>query len=115
MSDLHKVLTAEHDVWHWQILHFRRWPNLSSFQNRVILKSNIVCFDLMIIYVKGVSSNIGAAPEINILPVQDIVSGSLHFVPVTHNLCQFSVYDILLKFENLPVIDRQKTNPVSHT
>ena len=44
------------------------------------------------------------APEINISLVSDNVSGSRHFVPVTHNLCQSSVYDILLKFENLPVI-----------
>ena len=44
------------------------------------------------------------APEINISPVQDIVSGSRHFMPVTRNSCRSSVYDILLKFENLPVI-----------
>ena len=47
---------------------------------------------------------ISSAPEINILPVPDIVSGSPHFVPVIHNSCRSSVYDILLKFENLPVI-----------
>ena len=34
-------------------------PYLSSFQNGAILYSNIVTFDFMIIYVKGVSSNIG--------------------------------------------------------
>ena len=44
-----------------------------------------------------------AAPEMNILPVPDIVSGSRHFVPVTRNSCRSSVYDTLLKFENLPV------------
>ena len=43
------------------------------------------------------------APEINISPVPDIVSGSLHFVPVTRDSCQSSVYDIVLKFENLSV------------
>ena len=43
-------------------------------------------------------------PEINISPVTDIVSGSRHFVPVTRNSCRSSVYDILLKFENKPVI-----------
>ena len=42
-----------------------------------------------------------AAPEINISPVLDIVSGSRHFVPVTRRC---SVYDILLKYENLMVI-----------
>ena len=45
-----------------------------------------------------------SAPEINISPAPDIVSGGRHFVPVTRNLCRSSVYDILLKFENLPVI-----------
>ena len=40
------------------------------------------------------------APEINICPVPDMVSGSRHFVRVTRNLCWSSVYDILLKFEN---------------
>ena len=44
------------------------------------------------------------SPEINISPVSDIVSGSRHFVPVTRHWCRSSVYDILLKFENLPVI-----------
>ena len=43
-------------------------------------------------------------PEINILPVPDIMSGSRHFVLVTRNSCRSSVYDVLLKFENLPVI-----------
>ena len=42
-----------------------------------------------------------AAPEINISLVPDIVSGCRHFVPVTRNWCRSSVYDILLKFENL--------------
>ena len=45
-----------------------------------------------------------AAPEINISSVLDIVFGSRHFVPVTRNPCQTSVYDILLKFKNLSVI-----------
>ena len=45
-----------------------------------------------------------AAPEMNISLVPDTVTGSQHFVLVTRNLCQSSVYDILLKFENLPVI-----------
>ena len=45
-----------------------------------------------------------AAPEINISPVPDIVSDSQHFVPVICDSCRSSVYDILLKFENLPVI-----------
>ena len=34
-------------------------PYLYSFQNGVILSSNIVTFDFMIIYVNGISSNIG--------------------------------------------------------
>ena len=34
----------------------------------------------------------------------DIVSGSRHIVPVFRDSCQSSVYDILLKFENLSVI-----------
>ena len=34
----------------------------------------------------------------------DTMSGNGHFVPVTRNLCWSSVYDILLKFENMPVI-----------
>ena len=41
-----------------------------------------------------------SAPEINISPVPDIVSGSRQFVPVTRNSCRSSVYDILLTFEN---------------
>ena len=43
-------------------------------------------------------------PEINISPVSDIVSGSRHFVLVTRYSWRSFVYDILLKFENLPVI-----------
>ena len=57
-----------------------------------------------------------SAPEINISPVPDIVSGSQHFVPVTRNSCRSSVYDILLKFENLPVIvtGRKRILSVTH-
>ena len=56
------------------------------------------------------------APEINISPVSDIVSGSRHFVRVTRNWCRSSVYDILLKFENLPVIvtGRKRILSVTH-
>ena len=43
-------------------------------------------------------------PEINTSPLLDIVSGSRYFVPVTRNSYRSSVYVILLKFENLPVI-----------
>ena len=39
-----------------------------------------------------------SAPELNIWPVLEIVSGSRHFVLVTRNSCRSSVYDILLKF-----------------
>ena len=55
------------------------------------------------------------APEINISPVPDIVSGR-HFVPVSRNSCRSSVYDILLKFENLPVIvtGRKRILSVTH-
>ena len=45
-----------------------------------------------------------AAPEINILLVPGMVSDSRHFVTVTGDLSWSSVYDILLKFENLSVI-----------
>ena len=57
-----------------------------------------------------------AAPEINISPVPDIESGSRHFVPVTCNSCRSSLYDILLKFENLPVIvtGRKRILSVTH-
>ena len=34
----------------------------------------------------------------------DTMSGSRHFLPVTRNSSRSSVYDILLKLENLPVI-----------
>ena len=44
------------------------------------------------------------ATEINISPVPYIVSDSRYFVPVTRNSCRSFVYDILLKFENLPVM-----------
>ena len=56
------------------------------------------------------------APEINISPVPDIVSGSRHFVPVTRNLCRSFVYDTLLKFENLSVIvtGRKRILSVTH-
>ena len=56
------------------------------------------------------------APEIDISPVPDIVSDSRHFVPVTRNLYLSFVYDILLKFENLPVIvtDRKRIMSVTH-
>ena len=57
-----------------------------------------------------------SALEINISPVQDTESGSRHFVPVTRNLYRSSVYDILLKFENLPVIvtGRKRILSVTH-
>ena len=57
-----------------------------------------------------------AAPEINISPVLDIVSGSRHFVLVTCNSCRSSLYDILVKFENLPVIvtGRKRILSVTH-
>ena len=38
-----------------------------------------------------------SAPEINISPVLDIVSGSRLFVSVTRNSCWSSVYNVLLK------------------
>ena len=46
----------------------------------------------------------------------DNVSGSQHFVPVTRNLCRSSVYDMLLKFLDLPVIvtGRKRTLSVTH-
>ena len=52
----------------------------------------------------------------NISPVLDIVSGSRHFVPVTRISCRSSVYDILLKFENLLVIvtGRKQILSVTH-
>ena len=55
-------------------------------------------------------------PEINISPVPNTMSGSRHFVPVTRNLCRSSVYDILLTFENLPVIatGRKRILSVTH-
>ena len=46
---------------------------------------------------------IRTAPEINISLILDIVSGSRYFLPITLNLCQSSLYDILLNFEHLPV------------
>ena len=60
--------------------------------------------------------NFDSMPEINISPVADIVSGSRHFVPVTRNMCRSSVYDILLKFENMPVIvtGRKRILSVTH-
>ena len=56
------------------------------------------------------------APEMNILSVPDIASGSRHFVPVTCNSCRSPVFDILLKFENLPVIvtGRKRILSVTH-
>ena len=57
-----------------------------------------------------------AAPEINILTVSDIMSGSRHFVPVTRNSCRSSLYDVLLKFENLLVTmtGRKRILSVTH-
>ena len=54
--------------------------------------------------------------EINILSVPDFVSGSRQFVPVTRNSCRSFAYDILLKFENLPVIvtGRKRILSVTH-
>ena len=65
---------------------------------------------------KLASKNVGAAPAIHISPVPDIVSGSWHFVPVTRDSCRSSVYNILLKFENLPVIvtNRKRILSVAH-
>ena len=58
---------------------------------------------------------IRAAPEINISPVPDIVSDSRHFVPVSRNSCRSSVYDVLLKFKNLPAIVTGKKRILSVT
>ena len=57
-----------------------------------------------------------SAPEINISSVPDIVSGSRHFLKVTWNSCWSSVYDTLLKFENLLVIvtGRKRIPSVTH-
>ena len=57
-----------------------------------------------------------AAPEIDILLVPDIVSGSRHFAPVTRDSFRSSVYVILLKFENLSVIvtGRKRILSVTH-
>ena len=76
----------------------------------------IVCFSIEEKTSKLASKNVGATPEINISPVPDIVSGSRHFVPVTCNLCRSTVYDILLKSKNLPVIvtDRKRILSVTH-
>ena len=56
------------------------------------------------------------APKINISLMPDIVSGSRHFVPVIRNSFRSSVYDTLLKFENLPVIvtGRKRILSVKH-
>ena len=53
---------------------------------------------------------------INVWQVPDIVSDSLKFVPVTPSSWRSSVYDILLKFENLPVIviGRKRILSVKH-
>ena len=59
--------------------------------------------------------NFDSMPEINISPVADIVSGSRHLVPVTRNSFQSFVFDILLKFENLPVIVTGKKRILSVT
>ena len=50
------------------------------------------------------------------MSVPDIVSGSRHLVPVTHNSCRSSVYDILLNSEILPVIltGRKRILSVTH-
>ena len=56
-----------------------------------------------------------SAPEINILPVPDTISGSRHLVPVTYNSYRSSVYDMRLKFENLPVIVNGKKRILSVT
>ena len=55
-------------------------------------------------------------PEIDISPMTEIMSGSRHFVPVTRNSCLSSVYDILLKYENLAVIvtGRKRILSVTH-
>ena len=57
-----------------------------------------------------VATNRSPAPEINTM------SGSRQFVPVTRNSCRSSVYDILLKFENLSVIvtGRKQILTVTH-
>ena len=56
------------------------------------------------------------APEMNISPVPDIVSGSQNFVPVSGNSCRSSVYDVPLKFKNLLVIvtGRKRILSVTH-
>ena len=48
-------------------------------------------------------------------PLPYTMSGSRHFVPVTRNSCWSSVYGILLKFENLPVIVSGRKRILSDT
>ena len=45
-----------------------------------------------------------SAPEINISPVPDTMTCSRHIVPVKRISFRSSLYDILLEFDNLPVI-----------
>ena len=49
-------------------------------------------------------------------PLPDTMSGGRDFVPVTRNLCRAYVYDILIKFEKLPVIvtGRKQILSVTH-
>ena len=57
-----------------------------------------------------------AAPEMNISLVPDTMSSGRHFVSVTRNSCWSSVYDILLKLENLlvTVTGRKRILSVTH-
>ena len=57
-----------------------------------------------------------AAPKINILPVPENMSGRRLIVPVNRNSCRASFYDILFKFENVPVIvtGRKKILSITH-
>ena len=110
------------------------WNDIADYMERrrlhsIFQLSHIIILTSLVLYRKISSSYdsdiimtiakiyyIVAAPEINISPVPDIVSGSRHFVPVTRDSRRSSVFDILLKFENLPVIvtGRKRILSVTH-
>ena len=92
--------------------HFYIQKMLKVAQLYIILQKSC----MYLVESKNTNFAASTAPEMNISPVLDIVSGSRHFVPVTRNSCWSSVYDVLLKFEKLPVIvtGRKRILSVTH-
>ena len=105
-------------------LNEKNWPYLDFSLKRLTISSTFTwllrimrhCILARLVHCTPPPPTCCTAPEINISPLPDTMSGSWNFVPITRNSCRSSIYDILLKFEILPVIvtSRKRILLVTH-